>query len=236
LANEIICWEALDPDDPALAGARRLYETAIDPAERIPWAWLASAVRGRAGWRPGAWAPHLLLAGERRGPVAALAYGAHVPDYGGYACYLAVDARRRRQGLGGRLLRLLMDALRLDAAFEGVELPFVVWESREPGPVATEEERDLWRARLRLFGRVGAWQVDGLTFFAPNFERRGGDPVPLRLFLVPRDRPAAAFDAAALRAVAAGLLEHVYGRPPGDRLHRLTLPPGCEPVLRPVAE
>jgi hypothetical protein len=127
-----------------------------------------------------------------------------------------------------------MEALRLDAAFEGVELPFVVWESREPGPVATEEERDLWRARLRLFARVGAWRVDGLTFFAPNFERRGGEPVPLRLFLVPSDRPADAFDATALRAVAAGLLEQVYGRPPNDRLHRVTLPPGCEPVLRPV--
>src|SRR5690242_15515927 len=100
VAGEVICWEALDPDDPALAGARRLYETAIDAAERIPWAWLESAVRGRHEWRPGAWAPHLLLAGERGGPVAALAYGAHVPDFGGYACYLAVEARRRRHGLG----------------------------------------------------------------------------------------------------------------------------------------
>src|SRR5438874_509272 len=108
----MICWPALDPTDPALVEARQLYETAIEPAERIPWAWVEAAVRERRSWRPGAWAP--------------------------------------------------------------------------------------------------------------------------RLFLVPRDTPPEAFDAAALRAVAAGLLEHVYGRGPGDRLHRLTLPPGCEPVLRPV--
>jgi GNAT superfamily N-acetyltransferase len=232
--SDIICWEALDSDDPALAAARRLYESAIEPAERIPWRWLESAVRRRRGWRPGEWSPHLLLAGGRRGSVAALAYGAHVPDFGGYACYLAVEPRRRRHGLGSRLLRLLMDVLRVDAAFEGVELPFVVWESHEPGPAAGEKERALWQARLRLFERVGARRVDGLTFFAPNFERRGGEPLPLRLFLVPRDRPAEAFDAAALRAVAAGLLEEVYGREPGDPLHRLTLPPDCAPVLRPV--
>jgi GNAT superfamily N-acetyltransferase len=230
----MICWPALDSTDPALTEARRLYETAIDPAERIPWAWVESAVRERWSWRPGGWAPHLLLGGERGGPVAGLAYGAHVPDFGGYACYLAVTPAARRQGLGSRLLRLLIEALRLDAAFEGVPLPFVIWESREPAADATEAARALWQARLRLFARAGAWRVDGLTFFAPNFERRGGEPVPLRLFLVPRDTPADALDAAALRSVAAGLLEHVYGREPGDRLHRLTLPPDCEPVLRPV--
>ncbi len=232
--DRILCWEALDPNDPALAEARRLYETAIDPEERIPWAWIESAVRERQGWRPGAWSPHLLLAGPRDGPVAGLAYGAHVPDFGGYACYLAVAAGARRLGVGGRLLRVLVEALRLDAAFEEVPLPFVVWESGEPAADAPLEERVRWEARLRLFARVGAWRVEGLTFFAPNFQRRGGEPVPLRLFLVPQEWPAAAFDGAALRELAAGLLEHVYGRAPGDRLHRLTLPPGCEPVLRPA--
>jgi GNAT superfamily N-acetyltransferase len=232
--NHVAIWEPSDPGDPALPAARRLYEAALDPAERIPWEWVESAARRRREWRPGEWSPHLLLAGELGGAVVGFAYGAYVPDLGGYACYLAVEPGLRRHGLGTRLLRRLIEALRRDAAREGVPLPFVIWESREPGAAATERERELWRARVGLFARVGAWRVDGLTFFAPNFARRGGEPVPLSLFLVPQDRPADSFDAAALRAVAAGLLEHVYRRPPGDRLHRLTLPAGCEPVLRPV--
>jgi GNAT superfamily N-acetyltransferase len=235
----IVCWEALDPDDPALDQARRLYEATLEPAERIPWEWIAGAVAGRAAWRPGTWGPHLLLAAPRHGSrtaaVAGFAYGAHVPNYGGYACYLGVDPHQRGRGIGTRLLRLLVDVFRVDAAGAGVPLPFVVWESHAPGPEATEEQRPLWQARLRLFAGVGAWWVAGLTFHAPNFARRGAAPVPLQLFLVPVDTPAERWDADALRGVAAGLLQRVYGRREGDPLFERTLPSDCRPVLRPVA-
>jgi GNAT superfamily N-acetyltransferase len=239
-ARAVVCWEALDPNDAAVEQARRVYEATLDPAERIPWDWIAGAVANRTTWRPGTWSAHLLLAAPRhratRGPVTGFAYGLHVPDYGGYACYLGVDPQHRGRGTGTRLLQLLIQILKLDAVCEGTPLPFVVWESHAPEAEATEEERRLWEARLRLFERVGAWCIAGLTFHAPNFAHRSEEPVPLHLFLVPVDTPAERWGADALRNVAAGLLGRVYGRREGDPLFHRTLPPDCRPTLRPVAD
>jgi GNAT superfamily N-acetyltransferase len=239
-AGEIACWEALDPADPGLEQARQLYESTLNPAERIPWRWIADAVAARAGWRPDGWSPHLLLAGPHRkrrapGPVVGFAYGAHVPEYGGYACYLGVDPGQRRQGVGTRLLWLLIQVFRVDAAIEGTLLPFVVWESRLPPVDAPKEQWTLWRARLRLFERVGAWWVAGLTFMAPSFARGQERSVPLQLFVVPVDAAPDEFDADRLRQVAAGLMRRVYGRDAGDPLFDETLCPTCRPTLRPVA-
>jgi GNAT superfamily N-acetyltransferase len=236
--DAVHCWEALDPGDPVLEQARRLYETTIDLAERIPWKWIADAVQSRVSWRPGGWSAHLLLAalGSPRKPVVGFAYGIHLPDYGGYGCYLGVDPRFRRRGVGNRLLRLLIRILHVDAGCEGAPLPFVVWESRAPRPPIPAEEQARWQARLRLFERVGARWISGLTFLAPNFSRRREPPVPLQLFLVPVETPAEQLDADALRGVAAGLMREVYGRDEGDPLFEQTLPPSCRPVLRPASD
>jgi hypothetical protein len=238
MAEEVGCWEALDPASPVLARVRRLYEETQPAAERIPWRWIEAAVTERARWRPGRWAAHLLLAGPRakRDGVVGFAYGIHLPGYGGYATYLGVAQGWRRRGLGLRLLRLLTLLLRADAACEGTPLPFVLWESHRPDPDVPPEEKQLWQARLRLFTRAGAAWVSGLTLYSPDFNHRGGSPVPLQLFLMPVDTPAEAFDAAALRQVAAGLLGEVYGRDRGDVLFDRTLPPGCTPQLRPAAD
>jgi GNAT superfamily N-acetyltransferase len=238
--REIVCWELLDSKDAALADARRLYETTLEPAERIPWAWIAQAVAARRQWRPGEWSPHLLVAARRASRSSALdplgfAYGAHVPGYGGYACYLGVDPEQRGHGAGTQLLQLLIKVFRVDAVCEGSPLPFVVWESHRPAPDASAAEWDLWRARLRLFERVGACWVAGLTFLAPDFQQRSGPPVPLQLFLIPADTPREAFDPPALRKVAAGLYRRVYGRHPGDPLFDAALA-GANPELRPIAD
>jgi GNAT superfamily N-acetyltransferase len=234
----VVCWEALDRKGPELRQARRLYEALIEPAERIPWAWVEEAVARRRDWRPGDWGAHLLLAAPERsdgvGAVVGFAYGLHVPGYGGYACYLAVDPRHRGRGTGTRLLRLFIDVCRLDAECAGEPLPFVVWESRAPGPNASEDERGRWRSRLRLFERVGAWQVEGLVFHAPSFERGAELSVPLQIFLSFVDARPEQFDAAALREVAAGLFREVYRRGDGDPLLQRSLPPDCAPTLHPV--
>src|SRR4051812_16807026 len=112
-ASEFICWEALDPEDPALDRARHLYETTQDDDERIPWEWIAGAVAERARWRPGRWAPHLLLAAPRAGrrvPVG-FAYGIHLPGYGGYLTYLGVEPGQRSKGVATRLIRLMVQVL-----------------------------------------------------------------------------------------------------------------------------
>ena len=124
----VVSWEALNPDYPRLEQARRQYESTLDPAERIPWRWIAHAVAARARWRPGGWSPHMILAAQRRrrgdGPVVGFAYGAHIKDYGGYPCYLGVEPGQRRRGRhppapaanpalsGGRRLRGDCTALR----------------------------------------------------------------------------------------------------------------------------
>jgi ribosomal protein S18 acetylase RimI-like enzyme len=239
-AREIVCWELLDPEDAALAEARQLYETTLEPAERIPWAWIEQAVAGRRQWRPGEWSPHLLLAAPRAGRGASarpvgFAYGAHVPGYGGYACYLGVDTEHRGRGAGTRLLRLLIKIFEVDAACEGMPLPFVVWESHQPEADASAQAWDLWRTRVRLFERVGAWWISGLSFLAPDFRRRSGPPVPLQLFLIPAATPREEFDADALRKVAAGLYRRVYGRRPGDPLFDATLS-ATRLQLRPAEE
>src|SRR5579884_188741 len=101
--GELQCWEPSDPSDPAVEQGRRLYEATIDPAERIPWEWVARA----AGYRPGrnaAWRPHLILAadGGRREPVLGFYYGSFIRGYGGYGCYLSVDPQARGRGVATR--------------------------------------------------------------------------------------------------------------------------------------
>jgi GNAT superfamily N-acetyltransferase len=236
--GRIVCRELLDGRDPALPAVRRLYETTQAAGERIPWSYLARAADRRADWRPGRWCPHLLAAADATDPdrPRGFAYGAHVPGLGGYLCYLGVEESARGRGIGTRLFLTFFDLVQADATCEGVPLPFVLWESHAPEPGAPPEELALWRARLRQFAKVGARWLAGVTFQTPNFADRGGPPVPLQLFLVPRQAPAERFDAGSLRAVVAALHARVFDNGPGDLLYELTLPPDCRPELRPVAD
>ncbi|MBL8797252.1 MAG: GNAT family N-acetyltransferase [Planctomycetia bacterium] len=211
---EVVCWEALDPKSDEVRQARTLYKQCLAADERIPWRWIKQSLAGRLNWRWDEWTCHLLLAGLRQRsarPVLGFTYGAHIPDFGGYLSYIAVDPRQRGRGLAARLLRLLVQLLRVDAECAGVPLPFVIWESRQPAPNASLADHAIWRARLRLFGQVGAYHIEGLEFLAPNFAEQDGPPVPLQLFLLPVDAPLAAFDEDTLLRVASGLHRRVYG-------------------------
>lgn len=240
-SDRIFCFEALDVCDPLVRAAERLYEQTQHPDERIPWGWIARSIKGRVGWRPGAWNRHLLVAtpSERAADPAALAgfaYGAHLPGYGGYLCYIGVADAVRKRGVGTRLYNQMFKVLAADACAIDEPLPFVVWESHRPGPDAPEADWKLWEARVRLFEKVGGLWIDGLELMTPNCADDDGPPVPLQLFVKPMDLPASAFDAERLRQVAAGLLEGVYRTGPGDPLYDATLAPGREPRLRPPTE
>ncbi len=235
----VVCWELLDASDPLLADVRRLYESTLAPAERIPWEWLQRAVARRVAWRPGLYCPHLLVAAARAasgqlGPVNGFVYGGHVPVYGGYGCYLGVEEAARRRGVATRLLEQFFREVAVDAGAEGTGLPFVIWESRRPEADAPPATWDLWAARLRLFTRVGGLWLEGVDFLAPDFAARG-PPVPLQLFLKPVDEPTESFDADRLSAVVRGLHRNIYLQDEDSPLVRATLPPGCRPQLCPAA-
>lgn len=235
--ERLVCWEAADAADPVTRAAGRLYEQTLDPDERIPWAWIERSLGKKAA--PGGWQKHLLLAapaGKEDDPgwLAGYAYGAFLPGYGGYLCYVGVAPWARRFGVGTKLFGEFFKAMRADADRLGEKLSFVVWESHRPEEPMTAAERNLWAARTRLFGRVGGRWVEGVDFLSPNFADDGGDPVPLQVFVKPVDRPPAEFTPRRLRRVVGGLHERVYRNRPGDALYDGTLPPGCRLRLVPA--
>lgn len=242
---KIIVWEAFDVHDPMTLAAADLYERTLDADERIPWLWIEQSVQDRTKCkpRPGEWSRHLLLAaptGHQDDPesLAGYVYGALLPGFGGYLCYVGVAEWARRMGVGTRLFEQFFKVLRVDAGELGEPLPFVLWESHRPDPIAPASDWDNWTARTRLFDRVGGLWIDGVDFLAPNFAWDEDDddapPVPLQLFLKPMDTPESAFTPERLREIIGGLHRQVYRNEPGSPLYDKTLPPNCQPRLRPA--
>lgn len=210
-----------------MLGARALYESVLDDDERIPWEWLARTPDRRREWQPGQRRSHLVVAhpaNEREKPNG-FGYGAFLPGYGGYVCYLAVDPAARARGIGTRLFGFLFKLIEEAARASALALPFVIWESHRPA------DPDLWRARLRLFDRVGGRWLRGVRMLTPNYMQPDGAPVSLHLFLRPWDESESSFGADRLRAVMTGLYEQIYRIPPDDPLHRDSLANAVNPRL-----
>ncbi len=165
------------------------------------------------------------------GRVAGFCSAIHLPGYGGYVSYVAVAEQFRRRGVGVLLFERAFRALGEDAAAAGEDLPFVIWESREP---ALGEDRTIWHARLRLFDRVGGRAIEGVTLRSPDWNDDSRPEVPLKLFLKPCATAEADFDEARTRVAVDGLLRRVYRVGPGDEGYERTLPVGCRPRLAPV--
>jgi hypothetical protein len=225
--------------------AAGLYERTLAADERIPWHWIEKSVASRARTKPGlaaGWRKHLLLAApegctDDPASLAGFAYGALIPNFGGYLCYIGVAKWARQMGVGTRLFEQFFRQLVVDAGELGSALPFVIWESHRPGALASAAERDLWAARTRLFDRVGGLWLEGVDFLAPKFtsEQVSDESVLLQLFVKPMAEPAARFDAERLKEIVAGLHREVYHGMPGDPLYDRTLPRSCRPRLRPAS-
>lgn len=174
--RKVIVWEAFDAADAMTQAAAKLYEQTLAADERIPWMWIEQSVQDRAKSkpRPGGWSRHLLLAapeGRQDDPdaLAGYVYGALLPGYGGYLCYVGVADWKARMGVGSRLYEQFFKVLRVDAGELGEPLPFVIWESHRPDPLADASDWENWTARTKLFDRVGGLWVDGVDFLSPNF-------------------------------------------------------------------
>lgn len=231
-SGEIVCREILDLDDPVLPAARVLYETTLDEDERIPWEWLARTPERRQEWKPGRRRSHLVVATPEDNPNHAVGfgYGAFLPGYGGYVCYLGVDPAARCRGAGTLLFRFLFRLIDSAARISAMPLPFIVWESHRPA------DRDLWAARLRVFDKVGGLWIRGTELLTPNYMRDDAPPVRLQLFVRPWSEPAEAFDPNRLRAVVTGLYDNVYRIDADDPLCRDTLEGTVNPRLVPTVD
>ncbi|MBA4191894.1 MAG: hypothetical protein C0467_28270 [Planctomycetaceae bacterium] len=242
--NKVVVWEAFDAADPMTRAAGQLYEHTLAAEERIPWYWIEKSVESRTKTKPGkadGWTKHLLLAApedrsEDPAGLAGYVYGALIPNYGGYLCYIGVADWARRLGVGTRLFDQFFRQMSVDAGELGSPLPFVIWESHRPAPNAPASEWDIWAARTKLFDRAGGLWVEGVDFWSPSFasDDETGDPVPLQLFIKPMSESAGAFDSDRLKQVIAGLQSEVYRNEPGSELFDRTLPAGCEPRLQPA--
>jgi GNAT superfamily N-acetyltransferase len=232
MTGEIVCREILDLDDSILPAARAIYETTLDEDERIPWEWLARTPERRRQWRPGQRRPHLVVATPKDEPNRAVGfgYGAFLPGYGGYVCYLGVDPALRGRGAGTLLFRFLFELIDSAASLSSMPLPFIIWESHRPA------DAGLWAAHLRVFEKVGGLWVRGAEMLTPNYMRDDAPPVRLQLFIRPWAEPAKAFDSDRLRAVVEGLYDQVYRIDPDDPLRRDTLDGMVNARLVPTVE
>jgi len=231
-AAETVCREILETDDPVLLAARALYESTLDEAERIPWQWLASTPERRSNWQPGRRRPHLIVATPAEEPnhPVGFGYGAFLPGYGGYVCYLGVDPRARGRGIGTQLFQFLFRLINSAARISAVPLPFIIWESHKPDDAA------LWAARLRLFEKVGGLAIGGVQMLTPNYMQPDAGPVPLHLFIRPWGDTATEFDADRLRGAVNGLYDQIYHVSPDDPLRRDTLEGMVNPRLVPAVK
>jgi GNAT superfamily N-acetyltransferase len=214
-------WEPTVADHAALVQAQNLYERCLDADERIPWVWIERSViehESGNGWRK-----HLILASVDD-QLAGLVYGAFLPGFGGYLCYVAINEQFRKLGLATKLYDAFFRAMRNDAEACGESLPFVLWESHRP-----EDDPRLWQARVKLFERVGGKWVAGLNLMTPDYSERDAAPVPLQVFLKPMDETV--FSEERLRAIIDELLIRVYGQDPGDELYDATMNTMTAPAL-----
>jgi GNAT superfamily N-acetyltransferase len=226
-SDDIILREIDAPSDPVLPSARALYESVLDESERIPWQWLARTPDRRRAWRPGEWRGHLVVATPRAATDRAIGfgYGAFIPGYGGYVCYLGVDPDTRGRGIGTSLFELLFRLIEEAARTSDMSLPFILWESHRP------DDPRLWATRVRLFDRAGGKWARGITLLTPNYMQDDAPPTSLQVFLRPWDDPPASFDGERLRNAIRGLYANVYRITPDDPLYETTLVGAVNPEM-----
>jgi GNAT superfamily N-acetyltransferase len=231
-ADGVILREIEYSGDPVLPSARALYESVPDESERIPWEWLARTPERRRAWRPGERRGHLVVATPRAADERAIGfgYGAFIPDYGGYVCYLGVDQSERGHGIGARLFELLFRLIEEAARSSGMSLPFILWESHR------SDDQRLWAARVRLFDKVGGKWGRGITLLTPNYMQEDAPPTALQVFVRPWDDPPNTFDGERVREAIRGLYANVYRITPDDPLYEATLNGAVNPELVPAVD
>ncbi len=188
---------------------RAIYESSFPPSEREDFdGLLASAAAGRRTLYVAR------LAGEPVGLASVRALRS--VDGVGYLEYLATAANLRSQGIGGRLLTAIVEALRT-----GEQVAALVFEveSVEHSP---PDEAEIRQRRIAFYRRHGAAVIEcAPRYRAPDLAAPG--EVHFRLMWLPLDGSASTPRGERLRALTRALLTEGYGLPADHPLVRAVL-------------
>jgi GNAT superfamily N-acetyltransferase len=207
------CWEILDTNDIRLTSVRKLYETTLDESERIPWDWIERGLNRRAKGKSRSKIPHLIVRESQTDEteVDGFVLGLTIPQWAGYLSYLGVNDQVRGKGIGRDLMESMIERMEFEASRQGFETPYVIWESQPPSQDDPSIDWEIWRARMRLFERIGGYWVKGLCFQSPNYIDPLADPTELELFIRPMDWSKTEIESIGLKRIAFQLYRNVYG-------------------------
>ncbi len=190
-------------DATSLKQLEAIYLESFPASERAPLKGLVEEIESRRY--------HLLTIRERgtlRGFAASMALsGLNVY----LLAYLAVERHCRSLGLGGRLVRTLVESLASQGNVSGLLI--------EVDPEEAEDDRDLRMAlrRIRFYERLGAQTVAGTAGYrAPNLAGEGS--LAMQLLWLPIGNSEQRLEGEKLRSCVAALLVQGYGLAEGDPL------------------
>ncbi|MEW5719180.1 MAG: GNAT family N-acetyltransferase [Chloroflexota bacterium] len=185
---------------------RAIYEDSFPPHERAEFSSLASGIASGARWLYTASRDDALLGFAILVPY--IARDTHLLEY------LAVARDARGGGIGGVLLRRIVDATRGNGNIAGIMLEV---EHDEEG---TADARALRQRRIAFYARHGARVVDGAPNYRVPLSNRAGT-MRMKLLWLPVAANSAAPRGDKLRECVAGIFEKSYGICNGELLRKV---------------
>lgn len=191
-----------------IAQAHAIYEASFPPAERVPFADLLASLASLDA--------HAWVATDADG-VVGFAFTMTLEGTGiELLAYLAVAPTRRNCGVGGALLRTVIDSLRARGDAAGL-----LWEveSDDADEDIAEVERALRRRRIAFYRRHGATIVrDAPGYRVPNLA--GAGTIPMKLMWLSLTTPPQEMEGDRLRRCVEAIYRQGYGLPASHPLVR----------------
>jgi len=201
LDGEIVVAHERALDAAGLERFQAIYLESFPPAERAPFEELIEEIDS---------GKYDLLTIREKGLLRGFAVSMALSGLDVHLlAYLAVERHCRSRGLGGRLVRTLVESLASQGNVGGLLI--------EVDPEEAEDDRDLRMAarRIGFYERLGAQVVDGAAGYrAPNLAGEGS--LAMRLLCLPISEPE--LKGERLRTCVAALLAEGYGLQETDPL------------------
>jgi ribosomal protein S18 acetylase RimI-like enzyme len=180
-----------------------IYMEAFPPSQREPFHRVVSAVNEGRRW---------LYCARASTHVCGFAITMPLPGTGMHLLeYLAVAANMRNRGIGGVLVRDVLQSLRAQGTVSGIVLE--VETDEEDDPV----EQRLRHRRIEFYRRIGATVIEGVKDYAMP-DMRGSGSLAMKLLWLPVISSASVPDGPDLEACIVSIYQHSYGLEPDNPL------------------